>query len=96
MDCSLQGTSINEIVQAIVLEWVAISYTRGYSLLRDRTWDSSIASRRFYHLSSQGSSCLKHRILYNLLFYLLISARNTVERYVAHIYVKDQNVNLDI
>ena len=29
MDCSLQGSSIHGIFQARVLEWVAISFSRG-------------------------------------------------------------------
>ena len=33
--------------QARVLEWVAISFSRGSSRPRDRTWVSSIADRRF-------------------------------------------------
>ena len=31
MDCSLLGSSIHEIFQAKVLEWVAISFSRGSS-----------------------------------------------------------------
>ena len=29
MDCSLPGSSIHGIFQAIVLEWIAISFSRG-------------------------------------------------------------------
>ena len=35
------------IFQARVLEWIAISFSRGSSLLRNRTWVSRIAGRRF-------------------------------------------------
>ena len=31
MDCSLPGSSVPEISQARILEWVAISYSRGSS-----------------------------------------------------------------
>ena len=31
MDCSLPGSSVHEILQARILEWVAISYSRGSS-----------------------------------------------------------------
>ena len=31
MDCSLPGSSIDGIFQARILEWVAISFSRGYS-----------------------------------------------------------------
>ena len=47
MDCSLQGSSVHGIFQARVLEWVAISFSRESSRLRDRTWVSHIAGRCF-------------------------------------------------
>ena len=31
IDCSLPGSSVHGIFQAIVLEWIAISFSRGYS-----------------------------------------------------------------
>ena len=31
MDCSLPGSFVHEIFQAIVLEWIAISFSRGFS-----------------------------------------------------------------
>ena len=47
MDCSLQGSSVHGIFQARVLEWIAISFSRGSSQPRDRTRVSSTAGRRF-------------------------------------------------
>ena len=47
MDCSLPGSSLHGIFQARVLEWVAISFSRGSSQTRDRTWVSCIGGRRF-------------------------------------------------
>ena len=47
MDCSLPGFSVHGIFQARVLEWVAISFSRGYSWPRDWTQVSCIAGRRF-------------------------------------------------
>ena len=47
MDCSLPGFSIHGIFQARVLKWVAISFSRGSSRPRDRTWVSHIAGRFF-------------------------------------------------
>ena len=47
MDCSLSGSSIHGIFQARVLEWIAISFSRGSSRPRNRTWVSHIAGRRF-------------------------------------------------
>ena len=47
MDCSLPGSSICGTFQARVLEWVAISFSRGSSWPRDRTQVSCIVSRHF-------------------------------------------------
>ena len=47
MDCSLPGSSIHGIFQARVLEWIAVSFSRGCSRPRDRTWVSHIADRCF-------------------------------------------------
>ena len=46
-DCSLPGSSIHGIFQARVLQWVAISFSRGSSRPRDRTLVSCTAGRRF-------------------------------------------------
>ena len=42
MDCSLPGSSINGIFQARILEWVAISFSRGYSQPRDHPWSPAL------------------------------------------------------
>ena len=47
MDCSLQCSSIHGFIQARVLEWVAISFSRGSSQPRDQTWVSRIVGRCF-------------------------------------------------
>ena len=67
VDCALPGSSVHGILQARILEWVAISFSRGSSRPRDRTQFSHIEGRRFnlpgspslqailYHLRYQGS-----------------------------------------
>ena len=47
MDCSLPGFSVCGILQARILEWVAISSSRGSSQPRDQTWVSHIAGSFF-------------------------------------------------
>ena len=47
MDCSLPGSSVHGIFQARVLEWGAISFSRGSSQPRDRTQFSHIVGRCF-------------------------------------------------
>ena len=47
MDSSLPGFSVHGILQARILEWVTISFSRGSSWPRDRTWVSHIGGRCF-------------------------------------------------
>ena len=47
MDCSAPGSSVHAILQARILEWVAISSSRGSSWHRDPTRVSCIAGRFF-------------------------------------------------
>ena len=47
VDCSPPGSSSHGILQARVLEWVAISFCRGSSQPRDRTLVSHIAGSFF-------------------------------------------------
>ena len=47
MDCSLSGCSVHGILQERILEWVAISFSRGSSRPRDGTQVSCIAGRFF-------------------------------------------------
>ena len=47
MDCSPPGSSAHEILQARILEWVAISFSRGSSQPRDQTRVSCIAGGFF-------------------------------------------------
>ena len=49
MDCSPPGSSVHWISQARILEWVAISISRGSSWLRDQTHDSCVGRRVLYH-----------------------------------------------
>ena len=47
MNCSPPDHSVHGILQARIPEWVAISFSRGSSLLRDQTQVSCIAGRFF-------------------------------------------------
>ena len=70
MDCSPPLSSVHGIFQARVLEWVAISFSRGSSQPRDRTQVSPIVSKTLYHLSHQGT-CNKLLLLFcNKLLFL--------------------------
>ena len=47
IDCSPPGSSVHGILQAGILEWVAISFSRVSSRPTDPTWVSCIAGRFF-------------------------------------------------
>ena len=47
MDCSLPGSSVYGILQARILEWVAVPFSRGSSQLKDQTQVSCIAGGFF-------------------------------------------------
>ena len=47
MDCSLPSSSVHGLLQARLLEWVLIPFSRGSSWLRDWTWVFHIADRFF-------------------------------------------------
>ena len=62
MDYSPPVSSIHGILQARILEWVAISFSKGSSWSRDWTWVSCIAGRFFTHWANIACK-------YNLGFY---------------------------
>ena len=51
MVCRPSGSSVHGTFQARILEWVAMSLSRGSSRLRDWTWVSCIAGRFFTDLA---------------------------------------------
>ena len=54
MDCSPPGSPVHGIFQPRVLEWVAISFSRGSSQPKDRTGSPTLQAT-LYRLSHQGS-----------------------------------------
>ena len=63
MECGLPRSSVHGIFQARILEWVAISFSRGSSQPRDRTQVSHIGGRRFTVWATREA-----QVLCNLLF----------------------------
>ena len=55
MNWSPPGSSVHEIFQARMLEWVVISFSRGFSQPRDRTCISCLGRWILLPLSHQGS-----------------------------------------
>ena len=57
MDCSPPGSSVHGILQARILEWVSIHFSRGSSWPTDRTQVSCIAGRFFTVWATRKTSC---------------------------------------
>ena len=93
VDCSLPGSSIHGIFQARVLEWVAISFSRGSSPPRDWTWVSYIVGRHFTLWATREvpSFSLCSPIYPSLLFFVFMFFLKTlssiVEKLFIHIYI---------
>ena len=58
MDYSLPDSSVHGILQVRILEWVAISFSRGSSHPRDQTQASCITGRFFTDLTMKEAQNL--------------------------------------
>ena len=58
-DCSLPGSSVHGIFQTRILEWVAVSFSRGPSRPRDRTWVFHFVGRRFSEMPCKNVCCIR-------------------------------------
>ena len=66
-DCSLPGFSVHRILQAGILEWAAISFSRGSSRPRDRTHVSCISCiGRLFFVFLTTSATLGRKAMTNL------------------------------
>ena len=59
IDCSLPGSSVHEILQARILGWVAMPFSRGSSWLRDQTHVACICRWVLYHWTSLVAQTVK-------------------------------------
>ena len=84
MDCSPPGSFVHQISQARILEWVAISSSRGSSRPRDWTCISCMVGG-FFTTESPGKSAVKQVLapLDGLILYLLLLHPNAV-KYTSH------------
>ena len=66
MDCSLPGSSVHGILQARILKWIAISFSRVPSGPRDQTFVSCTGRWILYHWATWGAlSIYLHIDMYN-------------------------------
>ena len=63
MDYSLLGSSVHEIPQARILEWVVISFSRGSSWTKDQIHVSCIGRRILYHWVTREAYLMRVRML---------------------------------
>ena len=66
MNCSLPGSFVLGIFQARILEWVAISSSKGFSQPRDRTHVSCISKANSLSVSHWGSPSIAALAFYYL------------------------------
>ena len=63
MDCSPPGSPVHGILQARIMEWVAISFSRGSSRPRDRTRISCITGGCFTILATREAWSESHSVM---------------------------------
>ena len=68
MDCSPPGPSVHGILQARILEWGAIPFSKGSSWPRDWTWISHIAGRLFTVWATKEANFVIFQTVYNVSF----------------------------
>ena len=61
IDYSLRGSSVPGILQARILEWVAISFSWGSSWPRDWTWFSCTGRQTLYHWAVREAQAIGQR-----------------------------------
>ena len=73
MDCSTPGSSVHGILQARILQWIAIAFSRGSFWPRDQTQVSHITGKFFtIWVTSEASICL-YVCLYVILFLITVT-----------------------
>ena len=65
MDCSLPGSTVQEILQARILEWIAISFSRGSFQPRDGTHISCTTGRFFTTSAKNYPGCFRSVVSIN-------------------------------
>ena len=84
VDCSPPGSSVRGISHARILEWVAVSFSKGSSCPRDQTQLSCLAGDSL-SLSHQGSQ-LSTYYVYGVL-YVICPHRSPLGMYTTHVWM---------
>ena len=64
MDCSSPGSSVHGVLQARIVEWVAIPFSRGSSWPRDQTHVSCVGRQILYHGGPQEAPPYLHTYIH--------------------------------
>ena len=80
MDCSPPGSTVHGILQARILEWVAMPFSRGSSWPRDQTWVSCTGGR-FFTIWATREVCGYNTCLNRILKGLTLVCMPTSEHY---------------
>ena len=89
MDCSLPGSSVRGILQARILEWVAMHSSRESSPPRDRTW--SLASPAL--AGGFFTNCAAATDAYRIMFIVGGEFAQSTHTRVTNIQTKGQNIS---
>ena len=84
MNCSLSGSFVHGILQERILEWVAISFSRGSSQPRNRTRVSCIAERCFTDWAMRQVLTYLHTFIFLFFFLLWVHADTSSCSLVTH------------
>ena len=88
MDSSPPGSSVHGILQARILQWVAIPFSRGSSWPRNQTGVSYIAGRFFTNWATRED----HRKSYKCYFWLIPKRKKKSTMYNFHPYFIDKKI----
>ena len=72
MDCSLPGSSVRGILQARILGWVAIPFSRESSQTREWTWVSLFAGRFFTIWATREAHMYVYIYIFLFVFFSII------------------------
>ena len=93
LDCSIPGSSVHGILQARILEWVAMPSSRGSSQSRDRTFASYVSGtgrQVLYHQHPLGSPNIRHGdVIHNDMFEISTYVNNHMVRVYKKGYRKE-------
>ena len=84
MDCSPPGSSVNRILQARILEWVAMLSSWGSSQPRDRNWVSCVSCIAGKFFTTEPLGTLQVHLCYCRWWYVILFNGWVIFHYIFH------------